>query len=81
MIVSLLTVVGKPALAGLSEAVAASLADRLAAAGVIVVWVDVAEPLVQPDGVVLELHAGKLSAQRGWVPDREQVRPLALDAR
>ncbi len=61
------------------HAVAAGLADCLAAAFVFVVRGDVADSLVEPDRVVLDPDGVELGAQDGRVFDREQVRPLALD--
>ena len=55
LILSLGAVVGKAAQPGLFHAVAAGLADRLAASFVFVVRGDIADPLVEPDRVVFDL--------------------------
>jgi len=53
LIVSVLAVVGKAACSSLVQPLTAGRSDGLAAAGVFVVGGDVADPGVQPDGVVL----------------------------
>ena len=46
---------------------------------VLVVGGDVADPGVQPHGVVVLPHDGQLCPQNGWGTDREQVRVLGLE--
>ena len=71
LILSLGAVVGKPLLPGFRQAVAAGLADRLAAAFVFVVRGDVADALVEPDRVVFGLEGVELQTQDRGVVDRE----------
>ena len=70
LIVPLVAVVGKPALRGVVEALAAGGADGLAPALVFIVGGHVADAGVQADGVVLDLDAVELGPQDGRVGDR-----------
>ena len=79
MIVSLGAVAGKAVLSGLGHAVSAGLADRFAAAFVLVVRGDIADALVEPDRVVVDSCGVELGAEDLRVGDREQVRPLGFD--
>ena len=42
---------------------------------------DIADAGVEADGVVLAADAGELCVERAGVGDRQQVRPVALQAR
>jgi hypothetical protein len=64
---------------GLLESGLACLADRWAAAGVLVVGCDVADAGVQPHAVVALLDDGELGAEDRRVADLGQVGPLGLD--
>ncbi len=62
LIVSVLTVVGKPALGGVVQAFAAGGADSVATTGVFIIGGDLADARMQPDGVVLDLDLVQLGA-------------------
>lgn len=55
------------------------LADRWAAALVLVVRGHIPDPFVEANRVVLRPNDCELGPQYGWVADRKQVRPLGLD--
>ncbi len=76
---TVLAVPGKPLQAGLPESGLARLADRRAAALVLVVGGDVADAGVQPHAVVALADQRELGAQHRRVTDGEQVGPLGLD--
>ena len=67
------------ALPGAVEAVAASSADGLTAAAVLVVGSDVPDRFVQPNGIVFSSHSFQFGFQDDGVGEGLQVRPLALD--
>ena len=64
---------------GAGEAVAAGLADGVAAAGVFVVGGDVADGFVQPHGVVAAVDAFGLAAQVAGVLECFEAGVLGLD--
>jgi hypothetical protein len=68
-----------PRLSCRGEAVAAGLADGVAAAVVFVVGGDVADAGVQPDGVVLGLDAVVFEGELAGVAGLLRVRPVGLD--
>src|SRR3954468_18031804 len=68
-----------PGAAGAVQARSAGPTDLRSAAFMLVVGRDVADPGVQPDGVVFDAHAGELGAQLAGVADVVQVRPLGLE--
>ena len=72
-------VVGAAGLVGGVEAVAARLADLVAAAFVFVVRGDVTDGFVEAGRVVVGAYAFELGAEHGWVGDGEQVRVLGFD--
>jgi hypothetical protein len=70
---------GKPTQARLLQAGLAGLADRWAAALVLVVGGDVADPSVQPHAVVALPDQRELGAQDRRVTDGQKVWPFGLD--
>ena len=70
---------GAAGLVGGGEAIAAGLADGVTAAFVLVVGGDVADRLMEADGVVVEADPFELGGQDLRVGDRQQVRVLGLD--
>jgi hypothetical protein len=70
---------GKASEPGLFQPGLAGLADSFAATFVLVVGGDVADPGVQPDGVVVLADDGQLGTQGGGVADGEQVRLFDLE--
>jgi hypothetical protein len=77
--VALVPMVGEAPQPGLLASGFACLADRLAAALVLVVGGDVADPGVQPDAVGALSDDRELGAQHRRVPDGRQVGPFGLD--
>ena len=65
--------------AGVSEPASAGSSDAWAAAVVLVGWGDVADPGVQPDGVVLVADDRQLGAEDLRVADAVEVWPLGFD--
>jgi hypothetical protein len=57
----------------------AVFADGFTSSLVFVVGGDVADPLMEPDAVVVGSGDGEFGTQGGGVADREQVRVLGLD--
>src|SRR6266516_1968175 len=76
-----LAVPGKPLEAGLLESGLAGLADRRAAAFVLVVGGDVADAGVQPNPVVALPHDRELGAQHRRVADGGQDAPIHVKPR
>ena len=76
---TVLAVPGKPLEAGLLESGLAGLADRRAAALVLVVGGHIADPGVQPHAVVALPHDRELGAQGRWVADLVEVGPFGLE--
>ena len=75
---SLCSTVVDAVLAGLFQAVAAGLADRLAAALVFVVGRHISDRRVQPHSVVLGPYPVEFTFEFAWVADLLQVWPLTL---
>jgi len=68
----------EPCLAGSLEALPAGLADLLSSSGVFVVGGNVADRLVETDGVVVVADPGKLGFEHDGVVDVFEVGPLLI---
>lgn len=79
LIVPVLAVPGKPALVSVFEPGFAGFADGLSSSLVFVVGGEVADALVESDGVVVLADDGEFVTQCVRVADREQVRVVGLD--
>src|SRR5487761_1113982 len=70
---------GPTSLVGGDQSDPAGGADGLASAGVLVVWSDKADRLVETNGVICQAHPFELGGEDGGVGEGEQVGVLGLD--